>query len=247
MWPRPLEAAGAASRPAARAIIGAVNGHRYLAAHARIVDLVAPLDDGLVIPATPGWSLLDLLAHLAGAAHDLARVDVDLWSLDEWTAAQVEARRGMGRDDVLAEWAEHAAAAAAVVDDPTGVGLDEAFARMPIIDATGHEGDILEAIGRPASIDAADWAIIGPHREMMLGYLVAEAGLPPLRVRTPEGDDWTLGGDAPGTTVELSRDELWRSLMGRRPRTVVERYAWTGDPEPYLAIWVGGTWSWPEA
>ena len=230
-----------------RASIRPVNGHRYLAAHARIVELVAPLDDDLRIPATPGWSLLDLLAHLAGAAHDLARLDVVAWSLDEWTAAQVAERRGRSRAEVLAEWAEHAPAAAAVVDDPAAVGLDDAFARMPVIDATGHEGDILEAVGRSASIDPADWAIIGPHREVMLGYLVAAAGLAPLRVRTPEGDDWTLGGEEPATTVELSRDELWRSLMGRRPRAVVAGYAWTGDPDPYLAIWVGGTWSWPEA
>jgi hypothetical protein len=223
-----------------------VNGHRYLAAHARVVDLVAPLDDDLVIPATPGWSLLDLLAHLAGAAHDLDRRDVEAWSLDEWTAGQVEARRGRARTEVLAEWAEHAPGAAAVVDDPIAAGLDEAFDRMPIIDTTGHEGDILEAIGRPATIDPADWAIIGPHREAMLGYLVAEAGLAPLRVRTPEGDDWILGGDVATTTVEMSRDELWRSLMGRRSRATVEGYTWSGDAAAYLAIWVGGTWSWPE-
>jgi uncharacterized protein (TIGR03083 family) len=223
-----------------------VNGHRYLAAHARIVELVAPLGDDLRIPATPGWSLLDLLAHLAGAARDLARCDVAGWSLDEWTAAQVLERRGRPRAEVLAEWAEHAPAAAAVIDDPAAAGLDAAFDRMPVIDATGHEGDILEAVGRPASLDPADWSIIGPHREAMLGFLVAAAGLAPLRVCTPEGDDWMLGGDAPTTTVVLPRDELWRSLMGRRSRSVVEGYAWRGDPEPYVAIWVGGTWSWPE-
>ena len=223
-----------------------MNGHRYLAAHARVVDLVAPLPDDLAIPATPGWSLLDLLAHLAGAAHDLDRRDVEDWSFDDWTAGQVAARRGRSRAEVLAEWAEHAAGAAAVVDDPGAAGLDEAFDRMPIIDTTGHEGDIVEATGGRATIAPADWAIIGPHREAMLGYLVAEAGLAPLRVRTPEGDDWILGGAAPGATVELSRDELWRSLMGRRPRAVVEGYSWTGDADAYLAIWVGGTWSWPE-
>lgn len=222
-----------------------MNGRRYLAAHARVVDLVASLDDDLPIPATPGWSLLDLLAHLAGAAHDLDRRDLAAWSLDEWTAAQVALRRGRSRAEVLAEWAEHAPGAALVVDDPAAAGVDEAFARMPIIDTTGHEGDILEAVGRPATIDPADWAIIGPHREVMLGFLVAGAGLPPLRVRTPEGDDWVVGGSDPVTTVDLGRDELWRSLMGRRSRAVVEHYAWSGDAEPYLAVWVGGTWSWP--
>jgi hypothetical protein len=172
---------------------------------------------------------------------------VAAWSLDDLGRGPLVERRGWTRAEVLAEWAEHAPSAAAVVDDPAAAGLDEAFARMPVIDATGHEGDILEAVGRSASIDPADWAIIGPHREVMLGFLVASAGLAPLRVRTPEGDDWTLGGDAPSTTVELPRDELWRSLMGRRPRAVVEGYSWSGDPEPYLAVWVGGTWSWPES
>ena len=222
-----------------------MNGHRYLAAHARVVALVEPLDDDLAIPATPGWSLLDLLAHLAGAATDLAAHDVDDWSLDEWTAAQVAARRGRDRATILGEWETAAAGAAAVVDDPAAFDLDEAFARMPIIDTTGHEGDILEAIGRPATIDALDWAVIAPHREAMLGLLVAESGVAPLRVRTPEGDDWMLGGDVPATTVTMPRDELWRSLMGRRTRAVVAAYDWSGDPDPYLAIWVGGTWSWP--
>ena len=131
------------------------------------------------------------------------------------------------------------------MDDPAAFDLDEAFARMPIIDTTGHEGDILEAIGRPATIDPLDWAVIAPHREAMLGLLVAESGVAPLRVRTPEGDDWLLGGAAPATTVTMPRDELWRSLMGRRTRAAVAAYDWSGDPDPYLAIWVGGTWSWP--
>lgn len=229
-----------------RASIRGMNGHRYLAAHARILDLVAPLDDHIAIPATPGWSLLDLLAHLAGAATDLAGHDLDAWSLDEWTAGQVAARRGRSRAAILEEWAAAAPAAAAVVDDPIGIGLDEAFARMPIIDATGHEGDIREAIGLPATIAPEDWAIIGPHREVMLGFLLAAADVPPLRVCTPEGDDWCLGGPTPGARLDLPRDELWRSLMGRRPRAVVETYSWSCDPAPYLAVWVGGTWSWPE-
>jgi uncharacterized protein (TIGR03083 family) len=224
-----------------------VNGHRYVAAHGRIVDLVADLDDDLTIPATPGWSLLDLLAHLAGAAHDLATLDVEDWSLDSWTSAQVAARRGRRRAEILAEWADAVPGAAAVIDVPAASGLDEAFDRMPIIDATGHEGDIREATGGTATIDPADWAIIGPHREAMLGFLIAEAGAPTLRVRTPEGDDWVLGEGEVATTVTMPRDELWRSLMGRRTRATVAAHDWSGDPEPYLAVWVGGTWSWPEA
>ena len=80
--------------------------------------------------------------------------------------------------------------------------------------------------------------------------LFEELGLPPIRIATPEGDDWVVGapdgGVEPVGEVRLSRQELWRSTTGRRPRAAVRAYAWTVDPEPYLPAWAGGTFKYPE-
>jgi len=93
--------------------------------------------------------------------------------------------------------------------------------------------------------NADDWAVIHEHRRANLDEAVTEAALTPLRVRTIEGDDWTVGGDLPGNEVVLPRHELWRSLTGRRTRREVANYQWSCDPTPYLQVWVSGTFSWP--
>ena len=66
-----------------------------------------------------------------------------------------------------------------------------------------------------------------------------------LRVRTPEGDEWTVGSGSPADSVTMPRHDLRRSLTGRRTRPAVASFEWTCDPAPYVAIWVGGTFSWP--
>jgi hypothetical protein len=201
----------------------------------------------MAVPATPEWNLLQLLCHLAGAAADLAGGNSDDWSYPHWTAAQVALRSGRDRSDVLAEWSGCVDAVVARVDDPAAFGLHDGFSRMPVIDAVGHEHDIAEAAGLPASIEHDDWMVLHEHRRLNLDAAVAATGLPALRVLTPEGDSWTVGTGVPAASVTLPRHELWRSLTGRRTRAHVAQYDWSVDPAPYVAVWVGGTFSWPAA
>jgi uncharacterized protein (TIGR03083 family) len=210
-----------------------------------VVRLVADLPDDMAVPSTPDWNLLQLLAHLAGAGVDLATDNCAGWSWPDWTAGHVSRRSGCSRAEVLAEWAGAVEAAALRVDHPEAYGLGEAFTRMPVIDAVGHEHDIAEAAGVTACIEADDWAVVGMHRHAKLDENLTVFGVPALRVRTPEGDDWTVGGDHPQCEVVLPRHELWRSLTGRRTRRAVSGYDWSCDPAPYVAVWVGGTFSWP--
>ncbi len=221
------------------------NGWRYRLAHERVVALVAGLPDDMAVPSTPAWNLRELLAHLTGAAVDLAGDNALLWSLPEWTAAHVASRVGRTRAELVAEWAGAVDGGVERVDDPEAFGLYEAFTRMPVIDVVGHEHDIAEAAGLRAAIEADDWFVVHEHRRVKLDEAVAAAGLAPLVVTTPEGDRWTVGGDDAVNEVMASRHELWRSLTGRRRRSDVAAYDWSCDPAPYVAVWVGGTFSWP--
>lgn len=220
---------------------------RYEAAHGRWVSLLGDLEDDRVVAATPAWTVHDLLSHVVGLAADMVAGDLADWASEEWTARQVAERAGRSRDEVLAEWADVTSRLCAMFDDLEGSGLDPLFARMAVVDLTVHEDDLRETIGSPREIDALDWAIVGVHRREMLDGLITGAGLAPLRVRTHEGDDWTLGGDEADGEVLLSRQDLWRSLTGRRTRAVVRSYGWSVDPEPYVAAaWISPSLGWPE-
>ncbi len=65
------------------------------------------------------------------------------------------------------------------------------------------------------------------------------------RVRTHEGDDWMVGGGEAVHELRLPRQELWRSLTGRRSRRAVQGYEWNTDPTPYLPAWVSSSFGWP--
>jgi hypothetical protein len=148
---------------------------------------------------------------------------------------------------LLDEWDDHARVIAADFADLAASGIDEAYGRMALVDLCGHEDDLREASGQEHTIDPDDWAVIGVHRRLILDERIRDAGLPPLRVRTPEGDDWTVGGDDAAGVVELPRQELWRSTTGRRTRDAVRSYGWTVDAEPYIAgPWKNYTFAWPE-
>src|SRR3954454_19707892 len=55
------------------------------------------------VPACAGWRVRDVIAHLSGLATDIAAGNIDGAATDAWTAAQVDARRGMSVDEVLDE------------------------------------------------------------------------------------------------------------------------------------------------
>lgn len=226
--------------------MGAMRGKCYVTAHHRYVQLTQALSDDLRVRATPDWNVRDLTSHLTGVAADLVAGNVEAWAEPDWTAAQVSSRASRDRGDVMSEWASLVPTVAKVLDDPAAAGLEPHFGRMPLVDLTCHEADVGESCGSSAYLDPLDWTVLAEHRLWVLDAELREAGLPALAVRTPEGDSWTAGGEAPQAKVSLSRYELWRSLMGRRTRTQVRRYDWTVDPAPFLTAWAASTFGWPE-
>lgn len=124
----------------------------YRAARGRIGTLADGLTAdqlGIPVPATPGWTVHDVLAHLVGGAADAAANRLDGAPGESWTARHVAERRRRAVADLLDEW-EHAAPAAEA-------GLPDQFTGPNLAaDVICHEGDLREALGLPRT-DREHW------------------------------------------------------------------------------------------
>ncbi|MBK9180442.1 MAG: maleylpyruvate isomerase family mycothiol-dependent enzyme [Acidimicrobiales bacterium] len=208
-------------------------GALYAGCRARITGLVAGLTEeqaGAPVPACPGWSVHDVLAHLGGAVDDILAGNTEGVATPPWTAAQVEARREVPTAEIVARWNELAPMVEA------GVAMaPERLQHMFVADVSTHEHDLRDALGQPGDRDdgallaTLDWLLVG------FGEAVAEAGLPAVRV-VAGGREWVCGRGEPALTLAGEPFELTRARMGRRSVPQLRALGWSGDPEPYLAL-----------
>jgi uncharacterized protein (TIGR03083 family) len=201
----------------------------YRSGHSRVVGLVSALpDDGFArpVPACPGWTVADLLAHLVGTAADVA-VRRTVGAGPEWTATHVRDRTGLDVGTLLAEWAEHL--------DATTEALEERRVPVAVVgDLLTHEGDLVEALGLPQP-PWDGWASSASVlvRQVVKGIrgretLVVRAG--GTEWRSPE--DTAAGAVRSVLSVELY--ELWRGLSSRRSRAQMRRWDWDGPADPWV-------------
>ncbi len=118
----------------------------------RVREIVESADAAAVdgpSPATPGWTVHDVLAHLVGVTDDVVHRRLDGIATDPWTAAQVEARRGVPATEMLDEWDAHAGR----FEQMIGAAPME-IAGQALFDAATHEHDIRCALGRPGARDS---------------------------------------------------------------------------------------------
>ena len=222
---------------------------------------VAASAAAVAVPACPSWSVRDVLAHVTGLYSDIVSGNIGGAATDAWTAAQVEARRSMTIDELLAESDEVGPKLAAMIDDFPG-----RYGAQVVADLAVHEHDIRGALGRPGARRSGAVAV---GTEFLLGAVVgpgAQAlGVGPVEVRSGEWC-WTVGtGESPSgepeaaiaaaiaataasaevepaagpePVGEISADpfELFRAFTGRRSAAQIRRFGWTVDPEPYLAL-----------
>ena len=81
----------------------------YRETRERLTALVAGLDEvelGAPVPACPGWSVADVIGHLAALAEDALAGRLTGPPSEEETAIQVDRFRGMPMAQTLADWAE---------------------------------------------------------------------------------------------------------------------------------------------
>ena len=122
----------------------------YQETRERIIALVTGLDDAAwstAVADCPGWSIRDVVAHLAAVAEDWARGRSAGPLTDDETAAQIARFGGYDVAEILAAWTD-AAAQLYRIAETTG-------AEPPLGDITSHEHDVRGGIGRPGARDSA--------------------------------------------------------------------------------------------
>jgi uncharacterized protein (TIGR03083 family) len=199
----------------------------YQRVRTRVSDLVSQRDlDALETsaPAAPEWRVRDLLAHLSGVSADITSGNLDGVATDEWTAAQVDARRDWTIDDLISEWAERGAAVDALIPQ-----FPEPIAAQLLVDTATHEQDIRGALEVPGARDADAIALGFPG---MATFALGSG----LKLETEHGIFVTGDGDGAETSVRAPRFELFRAMTGRRSLEQVRAYDWTGDPRPEALV-----------
>ena len=195
----------------------------YLDARQRIDDLVRPLDAEALatpVPACPGWSVRDVVSHLAGTVRWAAEGRLRGVPSDEDTAAQVAELADTDLDEVLDGWAAMA---------PT---FAERVAEREVwpaaIDVVTHEHDIRHALRRPGARDTDGVRLLS---DLLLDWWAPSR---PVEVVT-ERRTVRVGPDG-GDPVRWRTDdfEVLRARMGRRSRAQLAALDWSADPGPVL-------------
>jgi Mycothiol maleylpyruvate isomerase N-terminal domain len=203
----------------------------YRGVRVRVRELVVEhgAECDTVIPATPEWTVHDLVAHLGGVTTDIVSGNLRGAGTDPWTANQVAVRRGRDTLDLLDEWDECAAPVEAMIESFGDAGGQLLF------DAGTHEQDLRGALGCPGARDS-DAVIVA--FEWVVGHVGAarvEAGVGALQLEHEAGS--TMCGDgAPSATLRITRFELTRAVAGRRSSEQVAAYEWDGEARPDLLV-----------
>ncbi|MGA7756343.1 MAG: maleylpyruvate isomerase family mycothiol-dependent enzyme [Ilumatobacteraceae bacterium] len=187
-----------------------------------LLRTLSPEELTRTVPATPLWSVRDVLAHVVGITADLNAQRFGDGDADEWTATQVLSRRGASIDQLADEWER---------EGPTfesGLrifGYD--FGAHYLGDLLQHVLDVHAAIGRrPVLGDnlvvASDFYLRcfdEALNERSVGVVIVDVG----------DEQIVLGSGSPTVTLRASRLELFRALGGRRTHAEIAALEWSGN------------------
>lgn len=205
----------------------------YRGARRRISELVRRLSQDELqraVPASPDWSVRDVVAHQAGVAADVVAGNVDDAPEDHWTAAQVAARRDTPVEDLLREWEENARQI-----EPLIPHAPEPFTYM-VVDTASHENDVLAATGRPVRRDDPVSAAFAARLVRVATPKIDEAGAAPLAIHAGAGA-WVAGTGPPGGSLRVpDAFELVRASLGRRSVSQIRGWEWDADADRYIPL-----------
>ncbi|MDY6999225.1 MAG: maleylpyruvate isomerase N-terminal domain-containing protein, partial [Actinomycetota bacterium] len=172
------------------------------------------------VPACPGWSVRDTVAHLIAVALDLPEGRLTIPPSDAETAEHVRRFDGRAEDELLAIWT---GATDRLVESAATTGLEP-----PLGDIACHEHDIRAALGKPGARDADSVRWTARQLLAMLEPPV------PMRIHTEDGE--YRSGPQAGSEIALRSTlfETMRWRLGRRSRTQLAAMDWTSDPGPVL-------------
>ena len=199
----------------------------YEAARARITDLVKNSDPATPVPTCPGWSVKDVVAHLAGSLGAYISRALEGATSPTWGDKQVEQRRAASSEECLAEWEKNTGEAGEVFESD--------LATVVVADVLAHEQDIRTAIGSQGQREGEG---VLASVELALGFIgqkITGAKLPALAIVT-EDFEKQIGEGEPAGTLRTSTYELWRALHGRRSPAQVAAFDWDGDSGTWMDV-----------
>jgi uncharacterized protein (TIGR03083 family) len=187
-------------------------GAIYRASRLRVADLANDDIGGRPVPATPAWSVHDVVGHLYGVMTDISSGNLEGVTTPPWTAAQVERCAGKSVAEVIEEWDGAAPGFESFLSTPAGSNAGAA-----VMDVHCHETDLRSALGLAPALpdDVLAWA--GHRMRSAFDAQVAAAGLPAV-------------------DLDASDFEMFRGRLGRRTREEVAAFGWSADPTPYFDI-----------
>lgn len=207
-------------------------GTAYAGVRARTSALVraaTPEQLGAIAPATPEWTVKDVLGHMAGVPTDVLAGRMEGVASDAWTEAQVDRYRDADVETVIAEWDEAGATVEPMIPD-FGVMAGQAIA-----DVVTHEHDIRHALGAEGARDSDAVFIGSAWCAQWIGKNSVEQGAGVLRIET---DLWshTFGDGEAAHTLRAPAFEILRAATGRRSTAQIAAFDWSGDPHPELVV-----------
>ncbi|MGD9703464.1 MAG: hypothetical protein AB7Q42_14205 [Acidimicrobiia bacterium] len=187
------------------------------------------------VPASPAWSVRDVLAHVVGLAADLNAQrfpDAADSGGTAWTRRQVEHRRSWKLGDVVAEWDREAPTFEAGLN-AFGYEMGSHF----VADLHAHHQDVRSAVGLPPDADEVTVAVALDHYAAALDHLLigAEWGT----VDVVSGHELRRLGAVSGphhARVQAEPFELLRALSARRSLRQLRALDWEGDVDDLLAF-----------
>lgn len=198
---------------------------RERVAFLRLLRSLTPEQQATTVPATPAWSVRDVLAHVVGITADLNAQRFGDGSADQWTAAQVDARRGHSIEELAAEW-DHEAVQFETGLRLFGYGLGAHY----LGDLLQHVSDVRSALGGSPVRDDEALAVALDFYLESFEETLDEADVGAVDLRCGQ-ERWRLGPGAIVATLTASRFELFRALGGRRTLNEIRGLTWTGDRE----------------
>jgi uncharacterized protein (TIGR03083 family) len=205
----------------------------YRQARARVSDLARALSPDqlqMSVPATPAWTIHQVLAHLAGGAADAANDRLDGAPGARWSQRHVDERRHQPVGELLAEWEQ-------VAPQIESTLTEEMMLRPNIVaDTLCHESDLREALGL-APMAREHWQ---PFLDVMMQYLTYTLrGATTVIIRDEHGEQWTCGDGEPTTLLRADGYELLRASYSRRSQRQIAAWNWTPAPSQALIRRIG--------
>lgn len=190
----------------------------------RLSELVAGLDPAaftVPVPACPGWTVRDVVAHLVAIPEDAIAGRLAGIPDEEFTADQIARFADVPVPQMLERWSAAA---------PQFEEVVQAFRIWPaVIDVASHEQDIRGALGLPGAQDCAAIRQVSPRLATWLDLPV------PVRIVTEYGEYRVGPGDGePELRLSTSEFELFRWRMGRRSPAQLAAMDWSDDPSAVL-------------